>query len=548
MNFILATNLVSKLDWTMFAVLAVVSSVMMIFVGYKLLQMLQLSGYKLNGYFKWFKETKYSYLSRLFMLSFLSLSAMLITNVLLADFFIEEVLSYVSVLFYILFSSLFVTNLFTAKQKTPLKYTKRMTRLVIVFFLLAGGFTWAMQYVGYRFVPYLRFGLIGITPVTLPLFVLLAYFITWPIEKWIASRYIKKAKNKLKEHKDLTVIGITGSYGKTTVKNILETILSEKFKVCASPSSYNTPLGLAKTILSNLDEKDEIFIAEMGAKQINDIKELCDMVEPKIGVLTGVGNQHLLTFGSLENIVKTKSELAHYITETKGKLFVNVDSALAKEIAKNYSNAKTVSIENASGEIYADNIKSTKDGLVFDLVFAGEKVKCKTILLGKHNISNILLASRVALTMGLTLKQIASGIEKLRTVPHRLEIVKSSSTYTIIDDAYNSSVEGSKASLEVLSTFAGKKFVITPGLVELGAEQFNSNFEFGKDMAAVCDYVIIDSTINAEAIKAGLVFAGFDESKIIQVVTLSQAVEALNKYADFESVVLFENDLPDNYS
>lgn len=548
MNLILAPNLVSKLDWTMFAVLAVVSSVMMIFVGYKLLQMLQLSGYKLNGFFKWFKETKCSYLSRLFMLSFLSLAAMLITNVLLADFFVEKVLSYASVLFYILFSSLFITNLFTAKQKTPLKYTKRMTRLVIVFFLLAGGFTWAMQYVGYRFVPYLRFGLIGITPVVLPLFVLLAYFITWPIEKLIASRYIKMAKSKLKAQKDLVVVGITGSYGKTTVKNILETILSEKFKVCASPSSYNTPLGLAKTILSNLDEKDEVFIAEMGAKQMLDIKELCDMVEPKIGVLTGVGNQHLLTFGSLENIVKTKSELAEYITETKGELFVNVDSALSKEIAKNYPNAKTVSIENASGEIYADNIKSTKDGLVFDLVFAGEKVKCKTILLGKHNISNILLASRVALAMGLTLKQIASGIEKLRTVSHRLEIVKSSSTYTIIDDAYNSSVEGSKASLEVLSTFAGKKFVITPGLVELGAEQFNSNFEFGKDMAAVCDYVIIDSAINAEAIKAGLVFAGFDENNIIQVATLSQAVEALNKYADFESVVLFENDLPDNYS
>lgn len=548
MNLILAPNLVSKLDWTMFAVLAVVSSVMMIFVGYKLLQMLQLSGYKLNGFFKWFKETKCSYLSRLFMLSFLSLAAMLITNVLLADFFVEKVLSYASVLFYILFSSLFITNLFTAKQKTPLKYTKRMTRLVIVFFLLAGGFTWAMQYVGYRFVPYLRFGLIGITPVVLPLFVLLAYFITWPIEKLIASRYIKMAKSKLKAQKDLVVVGITGSYGKTTVKNILETILSEKFKVCASPSSYNTPLGLAKTILSNLDEKDEVFIAEMGAKQMLDIKELCDMVEPKIGVLTGVGNQHLLTFGSLENIVKTKSELAEYITETKGELFVNVDSALSKEIAKNYPNAKTVSIENASGEIYANNIKSTKDGLVFDLVFAGEKVKCKTILLGKHNISNILLASRVALAMGLTLKQIASGIEKLRTVSHRLEIVKSSSTYTIIDDAYNSSVEGSKASLEVLSTFAGKKFVITPGLVELGAEQFNSNFEFGKDMAAVCDYVIIDSAINAEAIKAGLVFAGFDENNIIQVATLSQAVEALNKYADFESVVLFENDLPDNYS
>lgn len=548
MNFLLAPFLVSKLDWMMFIVLAVVSSVMMIFVGYKLLQMLQLSGYKLNGFFKWFKETKCSYLSRLFMLSFLSLASMLITNVLLADFFIEEILSYVSVLFYILFSSLFITNLFTAKQKTPLKYTKRMTRLVIVFFLLAGGFTWAMQYVGYKYVPYLRFGLIGITPVTLPVFVLLAYFITWPLEKLISSRYINKAKKKLKEHKNLVVVGITGSYGKTSVKNILETILSEKFKVCASPSSYNTPLGLAKTILSNLEEKDEVFIAEMGAKQMFDIKELCEMVEPKIGLITGVGNQHLLTFGSLENIVKTKSELAEYITTSKGDLFINVDSLMAKEIADKYAEAKTISINCDSGEIYASNIKSTKDGLVFDLVFNGEKVKCKTILLGRHNISNILLASRVAIAMGLSLKQVAGGIEKLRTIPHRLEILKSSSTYTIIDDAYNSSVEGSKASLEVLSTFTGKKFVITPGLVELGDAQFNSNFEFGKDMAAVCDYVIIDSAINKDAIKAGLLFAGFDEEKIIQVATLSQAVEALNKYADFESVVLFENDLPDNYS
>ena len=197
MEFMLTSNIVSSLDWMMFIILAVVSTVMMIFVGYKLLQMLQLSGYKLNGFFKWFKETKGSYLSRLFMLSFLSLAAMLITNVLLADFFVEEILSYASVIFYILFSSLFITNLFTAKQKTPLKYTKRMTRLLVVFALLVGGFTWTVQYLGYRFVPYIRFGLIGIIPVTLPIFVILAYFITWPIEKLISNSYIKKAKKKL---------------------------------------------------------------------------------------------------------------------------------------------------------------------------------------------------------------------------------------------------------------------------------------------------------------------------------------------------------------
>jgi len=548
MRFMLAPWFVSNLDLMMFIVLAVVSTVMMIFVGYKLLQMLQLSGYKLNGFRKWLKDTKYSYVSRLFMLSFLSLAAMLITNVLLADFFVEEILSYVSVLFYILFSALFIANLFTAKQKTPLKYTKRMTRLVIVFAILVGGFTWLVQYLGFRFVPYLRFGLIGIIPVTLPVFVVLAYLITWPLEKLISNAYIKKAKTKLKAQKDIVVIGVTGSYGKTTVKNILETILSEKYKVCATPSSYNTPLGLAKTILSNLESDDEIFIAEMGARQMFDIKELCNMVEPKYGVVTGVGNQHLLTFGSLENILKTKSEIAEYVSANGGELFVNVDGELAKELAKQYSKAKTISIADEKGEIYASGIKTSKDGVVFDLVFGDEKVKCKTILLGKHNISNILLASRVALDLGLTLKQVAAGIEKLRTIPHRLEILKSSSTYTIIDDAYNSSVEGSSASLEVLAEFSGKKFVVTPGLVELGADQFNSNFEFGKRMAKVCDYVIIDSAINFEALKTGLLFENFDENKIIQVANLSQAVEALAKYADFDSVVLFENDLPDNYS
>lgn len=547
-NFIAGAVFSGKLDFVMFAVLAVVSTVLMVFVGYKLLQMLQLTGYKLNGYAKWFKETKYSYVSRLFMLTFLSVAAMLITNVLLSDFFVEKVLSYISILFYILFSSLFITNLFTAKQKTPLKYTKRMTRLVVVFAILVGVFTWIVQYLGYKFVPYLSFGLIGIIPVTLPLFVFLAYFITWPVEKLISNSFIKKAKNKLELRKDLKIIGVTGSYGKTTVKNILGTILSEKYKVCVSPSSYNTPLGIAKTILCNLADDDEVFIAEMGAKQRFDIQELCLMVKPQIGVITGVGNQHLLTFGSIENLVKTKAELAEYVYDNKGDLFVNIDNELSKKVADDFKTAINVSVDEEKSCIYARNIKSTKDGASFELVYENKSVKCKTILLGRHNISNILLASRVAISLGLTLEEIASAIEKLRTIPHRLEIVKSSSTYTIIDDAYNSSVEGSKASLEVLSNFGGKKFVITPGLVELGDEQFNCNFEFGRDMAAVCDYVIIDCVINHEAIKAGLIYAGFNEENIIHVGNLTQAVEMLNKLATSEDVVLFENDLPDNYS
>ena len=538
----------SRLDIAMLSIISVVSSVLMIFVGYKLLQMLQLSGYKLKGYCSWFKETKFSYLSRLFMLTFLSTAAMLMTNVLLEEFFVVRILEYVGILFYFLFSSLFITNLFTAKQKTPLKYTKRMARLLVVYTILVLFASFFISFVGYLYVPYFSYAIIGIIPLILPLFVFLAYFINYPIEKIISNSYLKKARKKLAEFSNLKVVGITGSYAKTSVKNILYIILSEKFRVCATPSSYNTPLGLSKTILSKLDSEDEIFLAEMGAKQKNDIHELCEMVSPEIGIITGIGNQHLLTFGSVENIKKTKSEIAEFVSNHNGKLFINTDGVLAEEVSTEYKNSHVVSLEKDAGKIQVVNLKVGKEGSSFELALGDEKVKCKTVLLGKHNVSNILLAATVAYELGLTLKEISKGISKLSATSHRLEIVKSNAPYTIIDNAYNSSVEGSKASLELLSKFDGKKIVITPGLIELGKEQFNSNFEFGRDMAAVCDYVIIDSAINYDAISSGLVFAGFDESKIMQAVSLNQAVDLLAKVVSDGDVVLFENDLPDNYS
>lgn len=548
MPFLSAFMFDNNVDLIMFSVIAVLSTVLMIFVGYRLLQMLQLTGYKLRSYLKWFKETKCSYVSRLFMLAFLSVLSMTLTNVLLEDFFVGRlhIFSYCSIIFYLLFCSMFIINLFNAKQKTPLKYTRRMKRLVVVYTIIVAAVTFVIELIGFKFLPLISFGLISVVPLFLPLCVFLAYFITYPIEKLISNSYIKRAKAKLSQMKNVKVIGITGSYGKTSVKNILSTILSEKYKVCPTPASYNTPLGLAKTILSNLSEKDEVFIAEMGAKQIGDIKELCLMVEPSVGIITGIGNQHFLTFGNTENIIKTKSELAEFIAQKGGKLYVNTDGGIAKKVCENYPQAIDVSIEN--NRFIVSNIQTDKNGSTFTLECDGISKKCKTILLGKHNISNIILACNVAFDLGLSIDEIAKGIEKLRTVSHRLEIIKSSSSYTIIDNSYNSSVQGSEASIDVLSKFSGKKFVITPGLVELGQQQFNANFEFGKAMAKVCDYVIIDSTINFDAISSGLIFAGFDEEKILRAGSLSQAVQVLNTLIEADDVVLFENDLPDNYS
>lgn len=536
------------IDYLVLSVIALLFTVLMVFVGYKLLQMLQLTGYKMKGYTRWFKETKYSYLFRLFMLSFLSISSMMITNVLLADFFVVKMFSYVGIVFYVLFASLFITNLFTAKQKTPLKYTHRMTRLVGTYSVLVFAVIWGLGYVGIRFIPYLSYAIIAIVPILLPLIVFLAYFITYPFEKLISNSFLKKSKKKLGSMKNLKVIGITGSYGKTTVKNILGTILAEKYKVCITPASYNTPLGVSKTILNDLQSGDEIFIAEMGAKQKNDIKELCEMVKPEIGLITGIGNQHLLTFGTTENIVSTKGELAEYVSAHEGKLYINTDFELARKVASKYDITTKVSYLNHDGDLFAENVKASKSGSEFDLVYGKNKVGCETILLGDHNISNILLASRVALDLGLTLKEIASGIKKLVTIPHRLEIIQSSSKYTIIDDAYNSSVEGSRASLNVLSKFSGQKIVITPGLVELGNEQYKCNLDFGMEMAKVCDYVIIDSQINYEAISEGLLSQNFNKDRILQAGNLSHAVVILTSIAGANDVVLFENDLPDNYN
>ena len=548
-SYLLLPQFLEKdLDIFMVSLIAIISSVLMIFVGYKLLQMLQLTGYKLNGFVRWFKETKNSYISRLFMLSFLSIASMLITNVLLADFFVVQTLSYFSIMFYLLFSAIFIINLFTTKQKTPLKYTKRMTRLVVVFFLLTAVLSVGLAFVGLKFIPYLSFGIMGIVPLFLPGIVFLSYYITYPLEKLISNSYVKKAKKKLAERENLVVIGITGSYGKTTVKNILKTILAEKFEVCATPASFNTPLGLSKTILSNLDEKHNVLIAEMGAKQQGDIKDLCHMVNPKFGVITGIGNQHHLTFGSFEKILETKSELAEFVVSQSGKVYVNVENELTRNILAKYPDVIQVSAGEGEFDLKLKNVKTSTQGSSFELEFDGKTVKCKTVLLGKHNISNIMIAARVALDMGLSIKEIASGIDKISVIPHRLEVIESMAPYTIIDDAYNSSVEGSKASLDVISGFKGKKIVITPGLVELGSEQRKCNYEFGADMAKVCDYVIIDSSINYEAIFAGLVDSGFDKEKIIQTATLKQAVEVLGTIASAGDVVVFENDLPDNYS
>lgn len=539
-------------DWMTFWLILVISllnGIIMLFVGYKFLQILQLSGYKSKGYFEWIKSTKAKYVGRLIMLSFLSTAALLVTNVLLEQLFIYKILTYLGLVFYFLFCIIFVFNMYTAPQKVPLKYTKRMNRLCSVLFFVVVVFSFFFMTASELFVPYLEYGALGLTPILLPVFVMIAHYLTAPFEALNSRRFVKQAKRKLNEEcSGVKVIGITGSYGKTSVKNILSTILSEKFKVCSTPYSYNTPLGLSKTILENLNDDAEIFIAEMGAKYVGDIKYLTDMATPDIGIITGIGNQHLATFGSQENLINTKSELFLNMKDG-GKAYVNTDTDLAKELFKNITRKKQeTSIFKTDEKYSVKNISVSSVGSEFDLCLNGEVVRCSTSLLGEHNISNILLCSAVAYDLGVGVQEIKNAINKLTPPAHRLAIVPSNNSLTIIDDAYNGSVEGADAALKVVSMFGGQKFVITPGLVELGKDEYSANFALGKRMASVADYVIVDGVINYDAIATGLAEGGFNMENLLRAGSLSQAVEVLGKIAKPGDVVLFENDLPDNYT
>ena len=554
MNFLLADGQLPTMgmpaltDFWLSVVLALGTAFICTLMSTQLLHILQISGYKLKGMTDWQLQSKFSYERKLLIVTFLSASAIFVTNILLADLLVGRALKYVGIIFFLIFSIIYISNFFTIPQKTPIKYTKRMSRLVgvvaVLFFCLALGF----QYLSVKCIPYFEPGGVTLVPLFIPIVVMVAHFITKPVEKMIANSYIKKAKVKMQLAKKLKVVGVTGSYGKTTVKSIIANILAEKYKVCVTPFSYNTPLGLSKTILENLEDNDQVLVAEMGARNVGDIAELCKLVEPDIGVITGIGNQHLATFGSVENLMATKNELVEFVTSKKGTCIFNTDSSGATELYEK-ANCKKYQVNIAGkGNVYAKDITCSEDGSVFTLVIDGEEVfDVKTMLLGEHNISNILVAVEVAKVMGLSNEEIVRGINKLLPIAHRLAIVPSTNALVVIDDAYNGSREGAAAAFNVLSKFKGKKVVITPGLVELGNDQFNNNFELGREMSKACDYVIITGVVNYEAISSGLEFAGFDKTKIIRAGTLSQAVSMLPSITSAGDVVLFENDLPDNY-
>lgn len=435
----------------------------------------------------------------------------------------------------------------SSDTKIGLKITARVKRLIFTNILLIILFCFLLCYIKNINVRYL---LMFIYYILTNFVIILSIIINKPVEKLVYLSYKRKAVNKLNDMKNLKVIGITGSYGKTSSKNILSDILNVKYNALPSPKNFNTPYGLIITVNNYLDKFDDILIAEMGAYKIGEIKELCDLVKPKYGILTKIGTAHIEIFGSQENIQKGKFELIESLPHD-GIGVLNADDELQRSYKlQNDCKIIWIGINSSDAQVRAVNIITNNNGTEFDVLFEEDKNKYHfvTKLLGYNNIYNILASLALAKEFGLTISQMQKAVLGVKSVEHRLEL-RQAGNITYIDDSYNSNPVGSKMALDVLGQMPGVRIIMTPGMVELGDKSYELNKKFGTYMKGSCDSVILIGEKITKPIKDGLKEVNYDEKNIYVVKSTKEAfglVKSLS--AGKEAYVLIENDLPDIYN
>lgn len=428
--------------------------------------------------------------------------------------------------------------------KVPLVWTPRANRLIVAYCLC-----FAVEAVVVSiWVPRLL-----LFPAALAVWnMALALLVTKPVEMNIQAGFKRRANTRLRQLKrlhQLRVVGITGSYGKTSTKFILGTILGAKYDVLVTPSSFNTPMGICKVVNGDLAGHHEVFVAEMGARHRGDIRELVKFVEPAYALITAVGPAHLETMESIENIAKTKFDLARGTT-LGGVVVVNGDNAYCVREAKTLDRDVLFYGSEFAPHLSAYSKDITIEGMetVFRLILPGDgELTCRTKLLGKHNVLNIVGAALLARRMGLDLDEIEVGISRIQPVEHRLQLINPGNGVLVIDDAFNANPEGAAMAIEVLGQFANyRKWIVTPGMVEMGSQSATIHETFGQQMASVCDRVILVGKMNSAMMMQGLMAAGFPQEHVYLARSLTEAQSMWQKELRAGDVLLLENDFPDH--
>ena len=498
------------------------------------LHMFQLNGYRVSTHLPWMAKNARRYLPELLVL------ILSFTGLIKGD----RPMAFGALALWVAVSGLIFSNR-PRPAKKPLVYTARVKRLIVtsvILFTAAFGLSiWLLT--GER--KHLAFLVMGLLNALVPVLILIANLINKPMELSVNAHYTREAKALLKASPDLETVGITGSYGKTGVKFYLYTILRAWTDTLVTPASFNTPMGVVKTVRGELRPYHKVFLCEMGAKWVGDIKELCDIVHPKHGIITALGDQHLESFGSVENIIKTKYELADSLP-ANGRLYVNWDNDRIRENPPKHAYIKYGTREDC--DYRALDIVSSAAGTAFKVSAPdGSVTQFDTKLLGGHIVINITGAIACANGLGMPMDEMRLYVRRIEAVPHRMQLIDKG-PYTIIDDAFNSNPAGCKAALETLKNMDGLRVLVTPGMVELGEKEDALNKEFGKQAAEACDYVALIGANQTAAIHAGLAEAGFPESRILVEEDFKTAMGRIYAMpSEKRKIILLENDLPDNY-
>ncbi len=510
------------------------------------LQMFQQNSYRIPRYWKWLvKSQNYGSYWRLADMA----CFMLVFSVLLNDAASAILIAILAIVKIII--------ILKKKYKKPLVFTKRVWRLYSLSSLLALGASLTTILVtlhknpaiGYYSNVSVCLGTILLCAIFSWAIVILADIILIPVERLIRNRYINDARRILRSMPDLKIIGITGSYGKTSTKHYLSRILAEKYDVLMTPGSFNTPMGVVRTIREYMKPYNEVFICEMGAKQIGDIKEICDIVNPSAGLVTAVGPMHLESFKTIENVCKTKFELIDSLP-ADGLAVINNDFEMCANRPVENVTALRYGVTNTKDcDYYATDVKYTSEGTTFVVNGPDQfTLPLSTKLLGECNVSDLLGAVVIALKMGVEPAKIAYAVSTIAQVEHRLSIRRTPGQVTIIDDAFNSNPAGSKMAVDVLAHFTGgKRIIITPGMIELGERQEELNEALGKYIGESLDIAIVVGAYNRDSIVKGIKSANFNEDNLYIVDSFNEAQKVLATFIAPGDTVLYENDLPDTF-
>jgi UDP-N-acetylmuramoyl-tripeptide--D-alanyl-D-alanine ligase len=345
--------------------------------------------------------------------------------------------------------------------------------------------------------------------------VAVANWLVQPCEKLVQNYWLQRAKRNLAQRSDLIKIGITGSYGKTSVKNILAALLATKYKVVASPASFNTPMGFARTVNQYLRADTQILIMEMGTRRPGEIREMCHLFKPDHGIITSIGACHLQTFGNLETVAQTKAELFQSLP-INGLAVTDGDNVWCQKLEHPH----------------------------LLLVKSAEQPTYQTALLGAHQQKNIQMAAVLARKFGINEATIKKVVANLVPTPHRLEKIIAPNGIIILDDSYNANPDSAAAALEVLNTYHTRKVVQTPGFVEQGANTAAAHEKLCAQIKTVADAVIVVGKLNRADFAKGL--QDF-KSEVVYVPNREAAKQYYPQLLRSGDVLLILNDIPENY-